>query len=411
MLTTRNLCLMAAGLALVYVAATLVSYSRILGGDATIDDGVIGGDYAAFYAAGGLVLHGQADHLYDAQSVHAVQQAAIQGRVPDLYVAYRNPAFFALVMAPFAALDLLPSFAVWTLASVGLIVTAIRLTLRTTPSVRAHWKLVALAVGGFLPVYSGLVDGQNAAVSLMLYVLVYLALRDGRDAHAGAWAALGLFKPQLFFVLPLVFVASRRWRALRAYAVVTGALAAISVALVGLEGLLAWARIIVDYEPANAAKLAPRMYSLKSFFDLLLPEQKNLALGLTLICSLAVLALVMRVWMAHDTSRHELRFLWTLTMLAALLVDPHLVDYDLTVLILPGLLLLGALPEAVWWMCGLFLLTMIDAPLGVGDVGLQLSVVLLAGLAIRIWRHIEHGRRLSVTNFTLHGVYGGARAA
>jgi hypothetical protein len=38
-------------------------------------------------------------------------------------------------------------------------------------------------------------------------------VRDQNGA-AGAWAALGLFKPQLFFLFPVLFLVSRRWRAL-----------------------------------------------------------------------------------------------------------------------------------------------------------------------------------------------------
>ncbi|MBV9598762.1 MAG: DUF2029 domain-containing protein, partial [Chloroflexi bacterium] len=206
----RHLCLLAGALALIYVAATVVSYAQVLGSDQDVTgSGPIGGDYAAFYAAGRLVLDGHVSQLYDSGAVQAIQQAAIGERVPDFYVAYRNPPFFAVALAPFASVDLLTSFAAWSLSSIGLLILAVALALRTQPQLRQHWKLVCLAIAGFCPVYSGLVDGQNAAVSLLLYVLVYLALRDGRDGRAGALAALGLFKPQLFFLLPVVFAASR----------------------------------------------------------------------------------------------------------------------------------------------------------------------------------------------------------
>jgi hypothetical protein len=392
--TARNLALISGAVAVIYLSATVFGYANALNADPMEPaGGPIGGDYAAFYAAGRLVLEGDLTRLYDREVVAAIQQVATDHRIPDYYVAFRNPPFFAPVLAPFAFIDLLPSFAAWSVVSVALLVVAVGLTLRTLPRLRAHWKLVALAIAGFCPVYSGLIDGQNATVSLLLYSLVYIALRDGRDGRAGAMAAVGLFKPQLFFVLPLVFAVSRRWRALLAYAGVASALGLVSFMLVGSEGMLDWARIIVGYEPGNAAKLAGRMYSFKAFFDVLLPDQASLALGLSVAFSLVLLALVVRTWSSRGAVHDNFRLRWTFTMLAALLVDPHLLDYDLTVLVLPGLLLAGVLAEAPAWMVVMFVLTAIDLPLTLGPINLHLGVMLLTALTLRVWWRLEHGQR------------------
>jgi hypothetical protein len=171
----------------------------------------------------------------------------------------------------------------------------------------------------------------------------------------------------------------------------------------------AWGRIILGFEPANAAKLAGRMYSLKAFFDVLLPDQTSVALGLSLICSLVVVGVMIRVWRVPDALGQDLALRWVLTMLAALLVDPHLLDYDLTVLVLPGLLIVSALSEAPWWIVSLFVLTAIDLPLSAGPVNLQLGAVLLAAFACRIWWRLERGPAQvdavtsNVTTFAIHG--------
>jgi alpha-1,2-mannosyltransferase len=395
LLKLRNLCLLAGAVALVYIAATIVSYARVLGEDVpATGDGLISGDYAAFYAAGRLVLQGQTRQLYDASAIRALQRAATNERVPDFYVAYRNPPFFAPIFAPFARLDLIPSFTAWSVLSLGLLITAISLALWTTPRLRPYWKRVALVAAGFCPIYSGLVDGQNATLSLLLYVLVYRALRGGQDGRAGVWAALGLFKPQLFFVLPLVFAAGRRWRALAAYAGTAAILALVSLAIVGIDGALAWARIIVEFEPGNAAKLAGRMYSLKALFDVLLPGQSNGALILSAIGSLGLLGLLVRVWRVRDALSRDLSVRCAFTFIVALLVDPHLLDYDLTVLVLPSLLMVGVVSDAPWWIAGLFIVTMIDLPLSLGILNLQIGVLLLVALAIRLWWRLESNRGL-----------------
>jgi hypothetical protein len=87
--------------------------------------------------------------------------------------------------------------------------------------------------------------------------------------------------------------------------------------------------------------------------------------------------------------KRNLPLLWAFTMFVVLLADPHLLDYDLTVLVLPGLLLVGALSDAPWWIAGMFLVTLVDLPLPFGPANLQLGVLMLAALALRLWWRLE----------------------
>src|SRR5262249_32217847 len=81
-------------------------------------------------------------------------------------------------------------------------------------------------------------------------------------------------------------------------------------------------------EGSNATANAWRMASLKSFFDSLLPGSgRPLAVSLYAAASVALLSALAAVWAARRTT---LQVSWILTSLVAVLVDPHLVDYDLT---------------------------------------------------------------------------------
>src|SRR5207245_1781621 len=148
----------------------------------------------------------------------------------------------------------------------------------------------------------------------------------GRGPAAGLWAALGLFKPQLFLVFPIVFAASRRWRALGAYCAVSAVLIVVSLAIVGIDGLWEWPRQILENEAGNALKNAYRMHSLKAFFDLLLPDQSGLGLALCGAASAVLLVPLVRVWSVANVWRDHLALRWALTSVVAVLLDPHLVD-------------------------------------------------------------------------------------
>ena len=353
------------------------------------------GDYVAFYAAGRMVLDGHADAIFDPAAVRAAQAAATQGLVPDLYDPLRNPPFVALAVAPLTLLDPLASFVVWSVLNLAALGAALWLALDAIQSLRRHWRAILIVALAFAPVYRGLIGGQNATVSLLLFVLIYRSMRAGHDGRAGFWSALGLFKPQLFLVFPVVFAASRRWRALAVYCLAGSALAAVSLAMIGPDGLQQWLRVIVDHESGNAARNAYRMHSLKAFFDLLLPDQSTIAIGLYAIGAGVLLVLLARLW-STSTRRPrsgDLALLWAFTSVVAVLVDPHLIDYDLTVLTLTALLLGVAHAQGKLWVAGFYVAALcalfFDFRLPIGAVQIQLTVPLLIAFLIWCWRELQ----------------------
>jgi hypothetical protein len=235
-------------------------------------------------------------------------------------------------------------------------------------------------------VYFGLIDGENATISLLLYVLIYRALVREQAGLAGILAALGLFKPQLFLVFPLVFLARRSWRALLTYGLTALALCAVSLAVVGVAGMQAWLRILVEPEAGNAMVNAWRMASLKSFFDVLLPGNSALALGVYLASAVLLLGGVIAVWSSRRVAR---RMAWILTCLVAVLVDPHLVDYDLSVLVPAGVLAAQLVPNVRVWFVLLYPMLVFRVQLPLGDSTLQLSPLIIAVCLGIVWSRLR----------------------
>ena len=396
--------------ALVLVGLYVVAWVDVLvlGSPPLNSSGIpIGGDYIAFHAAGRLVLSGHAAQLYDHAAVSAVQDNLLGGRIPGFYDAFRNPPFFALVFVPLAALDLLPGFAVWFALSLAMLAFALWLALREVPWLASRWRGLVVLVAAFPPVYFGLIDGENAVVSLLLYVLIYRSFVRDENRAMGAWAALGTFKPQLFFIFPLIFVATRRWRALFFYLVVSIALLGVSVAVVGPQGMQSWLRILLEPESGNATVNAWRMASLKSFFDLLLPRELSIPLApvvslapgslpislvLYAAAAVALLAYLLRLWARPVGSRP---LVWALTSLVAVMVDPHLVDYDLTVLVSAGVVALALVRQARWWVVLLYGLLLLRVQIPIGDVNIQLAVPVLAWCAYLVHRQLRRSVKCS----------------
>jgi hypothetical protein len=343
----------------------------------------IAGDFIAFQAAGRLVLSGHAAQLYDHAAISAVQDGLLGGRIPNFYDAYRNPPFYALVYAPLAPLDLLPAAAIWCVVGLLCLALALHLLLSETPWLRSRWRGLLVLVFSFAPVYFGLIDGENALVSLLLFALIYRSFARGSDAGLGVCSALGLFKPQLFFVFPLIFLATCRWKALAWYALTAVVLFVVSLALVGPDGMQAWIRILLEPEGGNATANGWRMASAKAFFDSLLPSLATLSLALYVACAAALLAALVRVWTRPTVS---LPLAWAFTCLVIVLVDPHLVDYDLTVLIAAGVVGAALVPRLAWPLLALYVISLLRAQIPLGDTStLQLTAPLL--LACAVWTY------------------------
>ena len=342
------------------------------------------GDYIAFQTAGTLIAAGHADQMYDHAPVVNVQHVLLGNALPAFYDAYRNPPFFALIYVPLASLDLIWAFAVWFLISVACLGVAIRLLLEEVPDLKRRWRGLLIFIFAFAPVYFGLIDGENATLSLLLFVLIYRAFSRGEERALGVWAALGLFKPQLFFIFPLVFLITRRWRALLTYALTACVLFAISFVVVGADGLQAWVRILLEPEGGNAVSNGWRMASAKALFDGLLPGLGTLSLLAYLGIAAVLLVVLWQVWRRPDLN---LPVAFAVTCLVAVLLDPHLVDYDLTVLVTAGILAAALVPRYALAILPLYVATFGRAQIPIGDARLQFTAPLL--LALTAWVFFE----------------------
>ena len=92
----------------------------------------------------------------------------------------------------------------------------------------------------FYPVLENLTGGNNALFSLLVFTLIYLALKRERDGLAGALLAVELLKPQLAIALLVVLIWKRRWRAVVGFGGVSALWAILSVWLVAPESLLSY---------------------------------------------------------------------------------------------------------------------------------------------------------------------------
>jgi hypothetical protein len=309
--------------------------------------GVVAQDFLGHLTGGILLATGKKAQLYDVQAQYALQVALTHR--PEYVEVFISPPLVAYLYAPFALLGYGGGLVVWLALTVGMLVASGLVLLRLMPSVpRQGQVLVLLLAAASHPAIQLLGSGQDTAISLLLWSAgVLLALR-GRGAASGLVFSLGLFKPQLFALPPLLFLVWGRKRALGVWTASALAQVGLTLALVGEGGVRAWLGILRSpaYLDFLQDKMAYKMTSLAPFFRSLVPAPWGgpaRAVGGVLSVALAAAA----VWCVRRPVARAVdeRVAWALACLTTLVASPHLFYYDLTLAVLPLALFVEAQPE------------------------------------------------------------------
>lgn len=189
-------------------------------------------------------------------------------------------------------------------------------------------------------------DGQSSAYLLVLLVLCLLAVRSQRSVLAGAALAAASIKPGYVVPVLLVFVIQHRWRVLAWYAAAGAALALVPLPIFGLRvyrsylGLLAQISSWQGRAPQpplwyHHVPIAPGIYaaqwnhSLAGFAELLFAG----GLSAVVYAALGLGVLVLLIACALRRNGPDIPF--GVGVVAGLLVSPHTLAYDLTLLLIP----------------------------------------------------------------------------
>ncbi len=203
-------------------------------------DVLLRNDFISFVTGGSLVRTGAGPDLFNLETQRAFEErlrlglATVdpQGLVtaPARYFYY--PAPLALLFVPLSALPVSWGFVVWSALSLVAFLAAVALPLRGRPLGRT----LALIMVSYLAVLDTLLEGQVNGLFLLAFSLSLLALTRGRPLLGGLLVGVLWLKPQYAMLFPVVFLLKGRWRELAGMAVTGAVVAALSVAMVGVEG-------------------------------------------------------------------------------------------------------------------------------------------------------------------------------
>jgi len=204
-------------------------------------------DAPSFYIAGHLAATGEAHRLYDADAIAEswveLRHRGLRREVFDHDNYFIRPAVAAFFYAP---LSFLPFEVAWRVF-LGLSMLAAVLIVWLFPKWFQRygdlrgWRPCMFA---YLPFVWAMGLGQDTIFLALAIGGSLNLILNGRERSGGALAALVAIKPHLAWAIPLAFYFSGKRKAAAWFLAVGGAMAVVSVSVVGVEGLMNWRELV-----------------------------------------------------------------------------------------------------------------------------------------------------------------------
>lgn len=314
-----------AGAALIASLAGVLYIAATANGLSDYQGRPLGTDFSNVYAAGTYVLEGRPELPFDGLAQHARERAIFGGATP--FYGWHYPPFFLFIAALLALLPYLPALALWQGTTLALYLLSIRAIVASSPRPAGRlWLLLALA---YPAVFINLGHGHNGFLTAALIGLALVAL-DRQPVTAGILFGLLAYKPQFGLLIPLVLIATGRWKTFAAAAVTASALVMAATLAFGTE---VWPAFLASTEFTRSVVLEAGntgWHKIQSVFSWArmwggpVPLAYAIQAGVTLALAAAV------IWLWRSAAAFPVKAAGLI--FAGLLATPYSLDYDLMVL-------------------------------------------------------------------------------
>ncbi len=283
------------------------------------------GDFPAFYAAAEIVWSGRGTDLYD----YALQQTLENRHWPgdQGFFIFPYPPFFALLLAPLAALSPLMAKALASAVLFAALFGALVLARKTSAFIHRHFLFSLAYLSTFVPLEMAIVGVQNTALSILCFGLVFWASQHGRPLLTGLFASLLLYKPQYGTILFLYLLGRGQRPELIGWGLGALVLYLLGTLVLGVSWPLAWLTAAIHFGEINFTINDYNMISLAGVSYWIAETTVGVgARGLPWGYLLSAILLLFSVWYVR---RDATRF--ALAPYFVLLLAPQALFYDVAI--------------------------------------------------------------------------------
>jgi alpha-1,2-mannosyltransferase len=368
------------------MGAAVISVVAIEKANRRFEGPLRGADFVHFYTLGRLASTHHVSAMYDMTALHDAQVALVPDSKTFLYPPVYPPQV-PVLFAPFTGWSYETSLLVWTVLTIvgyGLIIWS---AWKPVSAMLPDRSVMVMAAVAFPPFWMLVLYGQITILILAAFWAGWMALERGRHVLAGVAFGLLAIKPQFGIPLAVVVLARRDW------AMLWGAVASVALqagatwAVLGPEAFRGFASSL-SLIASNVDLLESKpiySHSLRTLTRLL---PNSIGVPLWSIAAVMVLWCTARVWRSDAPIRVRVGSV----ILASVLVNPHVIVYDATVLVLPLIWFAAYMRDesrqafaASYWKIVCWLFAAFFVPTS-SAIGLQVSVLLMAWLLVLVTR-------------------------
>lgn len=345
-------------------------------------------DLRIFMTGAEMLRSGERQDLYSFQKQEKAQNRLYPetkhgGLLPFNHLAYELLMYWPLSRMPYQA-----AMITWAMVNLG-IVFLIGHLLR--PFAASIWHCsgipIAMWMLAFYPVSYVFGEAQDSLVFLLLLVLSLRVANAGRMFLAGFLLAMALFKFHLVLLIALfVFVIRRDWKGIAGLACGGALVTSISWVLVGPRFPYGYLAMLRQQEVMTPWGFIPWfMPNLRGLLQWGLSPWMDIGAILPIIFVASVIVVIVTAWLVAPRPAIDVTLLYMLGIPAALLVSYHLHMQDLSLAILPLLVLMDrAIQGQLGRFCTLVLAVSVCLFLGFRLAAEPFQILLVRGCLLSI---------------------------
>lgn len=304
--------------------------------------GVVWRDYISFHTAGYMITQGEGNNLYDIESQRQSQIAASMPYLRTYFLPFRNPPIVATFFAPLGRLPIQISLRVFTI--VNLVILFILFY-----DIRSRFKIKNGTTLGFLilltiPIAKALYIGQLSIFILVVFYLIYLNYQKN-ERTSGLLTGLLFIKPQLLLFAPFIFLLSKNkrkfvWGTLVSFSILLG----VSFLISGIDWPINYLRFIKLTETRELGSPILGMYTVYSGFYYISSFFK-LSSFVPVLLNIFGFGSVLYLF---SKSKVQKDLLFSSAIISTVIFSIHAYAHDLSIFIIPTLILLTHTSKSVF---------------------------------------------------------------
>jgi alpha-1,2-mannosyltransferase len=294
----------------------------------------LGTDFSDIYAGGTYVLDGTPSLAFDPPLQHAREQAIFGAATP--FYGWCYPPFLLFVSAALALMPYTTALAVWQgstlLLYLGMLWVLLR-SVKARPEDGARalardplWLLLAVASPA---AFVNIGHGHNGFLTAALIGMALVVL-DSRPILAGILLGLLSYKPQFGVMIPLVLIASARWRSFTSAAATLVVLAVVTTIAFGPD---IW-RAFLDSMPFTREVVLEQggtgWYKLQTVFSWVRMWGGSVEIAYAIHGAVTLALAGALAWLWRSDAAYPLKA--AALIIGSILATPYSLDYDFVAL-------------------------------------------------------------------------------